>query len=264
MKNYEKKLYGRKGFNGRRRMRQRRTKRRTPAIDNSKMIIYKSPYNAILPREYYCKLRSHYDMSLSVAGFTTGHYPVFPVAANDAYRPFGNFPSINVTYLDGISPLIRTSTDLGVLCNLQHYLRFQVLSTKTIIKSSTSPLVSDMIAISITPSITSPGTVPATLSSAMAQPYTCYKEFAGTNLGGRKLVCYTDHAQFLGIDKRIFRNDEALAFSGSYNGSPSTNVFHVINVQTLDLINPTLAVPIQVEVEQWVRFFDFTSGQVVT
>lgn len=244
-------------------VRSKQINKRQQGVCNANMIMFKAPNNAIVPRQYFTKMRSRYCGTLGTALFSASGHAQLSLIANDPFAPFRILPAINITWMDGVSPLARTSQDFGLLCNLQHYLKCQVLASKTTIRFSENTLVSDDVVACITPSITSPGTVPATVTAALAQPYNRYKEFAGTNLTGAKLNCFTKWNKFIGIDKTIFDNDQALLFTAAYNASPTTSLFHVININTMDCSLPASAIGFQFELEQYVRFSDFAAASVV-
>lgn len=268
VRNYERRLYGRKGFNGRRRMKRvrptrQRGKRRLRNVANADMILYKSPHNYILPPKYYTKLHSRYSGAYAVAAFTAGAAASLIINANDVFTPFGSLPATNITWVNGVSPLALAATGHAVLGKVDLYENVIVYATELRVSINPSnTTANDSTIFSIVPTNTSSGSAPSTLEASMKQPFMKFRAVHGQGGQAVPLSCYMDWAKFLGVTRKEFIDDAGVTWGQLYNAAPTNKLYMVINLSTVDAINPTNPIPFTIELIQYVKYGKMSAAQV--
>lgn len=223
-------------------------------------LFYKSPHHMPFPQEYVAKFRTiatgyvipgGANPDGFAAGATLQHYIKF----NDCTAPFGG---LMTTGLNASNPTLSAPAGFNRLCNANLYQTYEVLNAR--VKVTIDSLVAtDIFGVTITPN-NGENNDPPSFSSGLLEPWGHYmKVVNGAN--PRALKHYVDIAKFLGVDKKIYRNTMAQGgWDAKYNLAPSSPLYFVINYNTLNGVAPTAAkIPIQIEMIQTVRLFNFTS-----
>lgn len=242
----------------------RRTVRRKKPVCNGRAIIFKSPNNAILPDAYFCKLRTRYQFSVAVAGFTGGATYQLILKLNDCFDPFSLFPATNITWMNAVNPVSGnySAQDFTTLCNVKHYLNYKVCGAKLRMRC-TPELLNDAIMVTSTAHTTDSGTTPAHCTNALLNKNTVRANF-GAALGGpnQQLTHYVKPYRILGIKKTDWINDYE-AWGGFYNASPTEIMYYTLNFATLDCATLTNAMPMEIELTQYVKFLAFANPGIV-
>lgn len=245
----------------RRRAPTRRRARRPP--NNGRMILYKAPHNALFPTTWVTKLRSRYSGAFPV-GTMAGGVLNIPIRGNDAYRPFFGFPTAaSTTWMNGVSPLALSATNFEQLCQVDYYQACIVLATKIVLYMNPADNNSDAVIATITPTNTLSGANPATVTDAMKQPFTRFKEFHGQGSGPVPLKFFIKWSKFLGVSSKVYANDAQSVYSHFYNSSPTNALWTVINLATLDCVAPFSPMPFTYCVTHYVKFFKFSAAQII-
>lgn len=238
----------------------RYTKRKGNKI-SSKMILYKAPQGVPFPREWYgkirCKISGYFDRSSAApVGFGSAqNYHVFLNVCQQ--QPFADLGA--VVTMNGTGTAF-TGEGFSTLCNVNLYKGYQVLAT-----SLTCKLIplnsSDNLVMTITPTDNSVN--PAFVSDAYTQSGNKKQYFIN---GSPTKWCkiYTNWARFLGVDKKVFNNQlVGQDYAAPYNNNPPRGLGYAVNINTLDLVNPSVSnIPFEFDCVQYVRFFDFANASL--
>lgn len=250
--------------------------------------------SAILPREYFTRLRTSYSGIWPVAAFEAGpgqgnlSLPI-TMCVNDVIQPFGGTAFAGTTYqgwantitasqptwmdLGAVqTPTTNSSNSVYQLFTAQVY--GSVLVNSASLSISINPSVTannDDIILTITPSCDLTGTpgsgTPPDVYHALNMDYTVHETFHGTGNGPRTLTQYIDFPSYLGLSKEEWENDPAMTYANVIGGStlarssPQARVFFVVNANVIDLTTPTQVVPFTVTLDQYVKFFNLTLNE---
>lgn len=243
--------------------RKRFAKRRSP--NNGRMILYRAPNNAVLPREFFTKLRSRYGGTILPAAFAAGQALNIPMHGNDVFTPFSWATAIGagITWMNGISPAALAATGHSTFGAVNLYENYLVLGTS--VKVWFNPQIAgDQIIVTLTPTNTAGGANPTNVTNALKQPYNRFKEFRIAGSGPSPLKFYIKWSKFLGVGKQFYSNDPAVGWGGIYNAAPVNPLWIVMNINTLDCAVPAVAggIPFTIEVKHYVKYAKFDAAQV--
>jgi len=132
----------------------------------------------------------------------------------------------------------------------------------TIRISPASSTGNDTITVAATPCIVN--SAPTNLATAVDQPGTKVKIFHPSqgNQDG-KLTLYTKWHKWFGIDKKVYDNDTAGLYNAIYNAAPTNGAYYVLNLQMNDAANPTGAIPVEIDLTAYVRFYGLVAASLV-
>lgn len=231
------------------------TKRKGNKI-NSKMVLYKAPQGAPFPAQWFtkirCKMSGVLDRAAAApAGFGGAqNYHIFiNVCAQQPFADFGSVLTMNGT---GVS---YTGTGFSTLCNTNLYQAYQVLGTT--LSAKVIPLnQSDNVVMTLTPSNTSVN--PAFVTDAYTQKWNKKQYFINSS-PTKWCKIYVNWANFLGLEKKVFSSQLlGTDYVGQYNANPPRGLGIVMNINTLDLAQPSVSnLPFEVDCVQYIRFFEY-------
>lgn len=239
--------------------------RRTKGHDT---ILYKNPNFNVLPYEYTTKLRCRGQGYLTGAGaipvgFNNSYYWYFNgLTLNNLYAPLGALQTSSIPQVDGLnwstSPYLQVN-GFTSLCNALMYGRAQCLATKVKFRALPSN-ESDRVNCVIAPlQIGTGGAPPVNITQGLNIPYSKTMMF---NVGEktRPLTMYVDHAKYLGIDPKVYRNQASGLYDQTYNSVPTQQVGLHISMATCDRTSLTNQMGFELEFVYYVRFFEFRTN----
>lgn len=131
------------------------------------------------------------------------------------------------------------------------YQKYRALSTRarlSMVSNSSYPI---LVGWFVSPSATTPASIPALLE----KPWTSHAQLTSNAAGPSKKdwVISINHAKAMGITKQHLHNDEY--YAGSYNGSPTNNVFlGAFVVSNAGLVGSTYVV---IELDITAQFYSY-------
>lgn len=264
MKKYEKRLFGRKGFKGRKGVMKHRKHNimtlheGSPNHINDKMIFYRSPRNVPFPQEYYAPISLRFSGALAAG---SASYTLI-IRANDCLEPFNTLPAAGITWVDGVTPRTSAMAGWARLANVGLYTKSIVVTSKLRVFCTPSDTASnDSVLVTITPSDTASGSAPTSTSNALQQEGVVWQEFRAFGAKAKPLVKRVDWARFYGITRREYVNDPQLLYGQVY-ATPVVNAnYLVINIATLDAGNTTASLPFTLELTNLVKFCELSAAQ---
>lgn len=229
------------------------------ATKNKSEIIWKNPNNLMFPSEWFGKIVTRVKMSLAAATpapWTASGGLLVYVNANSCIQPFQNITATGITYLTGYSSA-TVPVGFSKLCNANMYFRYQVTAFNLQVRADPAAL-GDSVLVAVTPS--GGATVPANYAASEGQFMTKNKLFQSSRGQNNKLSCFVDISKYYGVDKKIFNNDAENSWSSSYNAAPANIVTAVCNLQMSDNLPPSVVMPFEMQLTQYIRFFDFSAA----
>lgn len=227
--------------------------------------------NQVLPREYYTTLHSTYAgiIATTAGDWTGGALAPLNMVSNDAYRPFANWTPTWFSWVNGVSPTALSATNYSTLLSASLYTKCIVLATEIKITFSQSDTSNnDSLYVTLTPTLDNVSLgPPQDVVEAWKQPFTKSKTILCIKDKPQPIKCYTDWGDFLGYDRKVFEQDTENAWSsgvtaGGVYTSPSTFVYTTLNINMCDEAAPSLALPYELSVKHYVRYYDFTDANI--
>lgn len=260
----KKRNYKKKSRPGYRAMKSRYNRKRKQ-VRRGDRLTWKPHHHNPMPLEYLTKFRAigqGYLPSGSVPGIpvttsATGNWYFNNLTMNSLYQPFSALQTASVNHINSLNWATNSflqPVGFLTLCNSTTYRNYQVLACK--VKVTFYPgYESDRFTVCMSP--LSPGSgaaVPTSITAIQAEPWAKTKVF---NVGEttRSLSMYVDFAKYLGIDKKVFRNDTN-QYAGYYAGNPTTQIGLAIVAQTSDHNSPTGAIGFKIEYEWYTRLWN--------
>lgn len=264
---YKKKI--RKGFKPRARKGYKKRYTRKRQVRQGLRLIWKPRYNNPLPQEYITRVRLRaqgFFQASAVSpptGFTaTGNYFNNGIYMNNMYQPLSQFQTALIPHINGLNWQTDPNCQpIGhqTLCNASTYRSYQVLATK--LKWTFMPVVNgDRMDFFLAPnSLGATGNAPANITDIIAVPWNSRMCQANPGEKTQTAKIYVDIAKYLGVDKRIFRNDPQGQWSGTYNSAPTAQPTFSVVAQVVE--HTGLGSPCGFVIEQdfYVRYYNLSN-----
>lgn len=245
-------------YNRRRRFRGRSDKLRWKPIQNNPM-----------PQEYITKVRlraqGYFPSGVGVppVGFnSTGNYVNNLFWMNNLYQPLSLLQTAGVNQINGLN--WQTDPNLQpighqTLCNSTTYRSYQVLATK--FKFTMLPAIGgDRMQVVVCPNPLGAGLgAPATITDTLAVPW-AHMVFTNQGEKTKTAQVYVDIAKYLGVDKKIFRNDLNGQWSGTYNSAPTALPTISVVAQLCEHNAPGAPVGFIIEQDFYVRYYNLANN----
>lgn len=261
-KNYKKrKRSGYKGY--RRRHRIRRNARK------GNRLVWKPSMHNPLPQEYITKVRLRAQgyfpsgTASNPIGFSaTGSWYNNLIYMNNMYQPLSLFQTAGIQHINGLNWQTDPNCQpIGhqTLCNSTTYRSYQVLGCKfkwTMLPSTAS----DRMDVVVCPNPVGAGFgAPSNITDAIAVPW---NKLVQANSGERTRTAslYVDMAKYLGVDKKVFRNDPQGQWSGTYNSAPTAQSTFSVVAQLTNHSSPLTPVGFIIEQEFYVRYYNLANN----
>lgn len=261
-KNYKKrKRSGYKGY--RRRHRIRRNARK------GNRLVWKPSMHNPLPQEYITKVRLRAQgYFLPSAGTpptlfnNNGGYFNNIIFMNNLYQPLAQFQTASIAHINGLNWQTDPNCQpIGhqTLCNSTTYRSYQVLASKfkwTMLPGTNT----DRMDVVVCPNPVGAGfAAPTNITDALAVPW---NKMVQANVGEttRTASLYVDMAKYLGVDKKVFRNDPQGQWSGTYSSAPAAQMTFSVVAQLTNHSLPLTAVGFIIEQQFYVRYYNLANN----
>lgn len=264
-----KKKYGRKRPFRRikKRLYKRYRKKAVATVNHPRSLTYKPSGYCPLPQEYTTKVRCRgtgllTPNSANPVGFNNSPDWVWDgLTLGGVYQPLRDFTTAGITSRSGGSwttDPVYQCRGFTTLCNSTMYQRYQVLGAKvTFTPMSTSN--TEKLDVCMWP-IQTGGATPTSFAGALSAPYVKRKVMSQTH-SGKGVSMYIDFAKYLGVDKKVFRNDSTIlplstsgSWSAQFNGTPQQLIGVGLAMECSDL-KPFNNVAFEIEIDYYVRLF---------
>lgn len=216
-------------------------------------ICYMSPRQMPFPNRYRCKFTTSITGQMPTATMMPQQ---FTATLNDAALPFfgGNWPNA--------LPAINTLNPTGftALANPSLYQNVRVYGSKISVEFLPSALV-DILQVCVTPSDSA--SVPATVATAMAQPYTKQHFMSSSKQNtarGNGISNYISVHKFIGVTASALQNDLSGNYISTYNGDPNMPLFWVVNLTTPNNVATTSVIDFRCTIIHYVELFNATTA----
>lgn len=227
-------------------------------VNPGKSIINFTSFKSPLPQKYSTVLDFDIGGSFSTAGanpvgFAGGQANFANIVLNSA------FPLVNwgaTTAWNGAALATRSGAVFDSLCNSSVYEDYMIKAVKISVWIYPQDTGDQCIA-SLTPGINS--SVPANMANAISEPRTVARPFMAATLN-KPVVLKISVAKLLGLKSLVVNNVDG-SLSGTYAAAPGTSVYGILNIQTMDNLVPSFAVPYRIQIRQYIDFYNLLQGQ---
>lgn len=271
---YYKKRYNKK-YNRKRKYGYRRKRKARVTVKHPRSLTYKPAGYCPLPPEYVTKVRCRGTGLLTTnaanpVGFNNGPTWIWDgLTLGGVYQPLRDFTTAGITSRSGGSwttDPVYQCRGFTNLCNSTMYQRYQVLGAKvTFTPMNTSN--TEKLDVVMWP-IQNGGASPSTFAGALAAPFSRRKIMSQTH-SGKGVSMYIDFAKYIGVDKKVFRNDVTQIppsttgnWSAGFNNWPSQLIGVGLAIETSDAV-PFNNVAFEIEIDYYVRLFLLDSAILI-
>lgn len=258
-------------YNRKRKQYKRKYNHKRKQVRRGDRLVWKPHYHNPMPQEYLTKFRAIGQgylpsgaTSIPVNFNGTGNWYYQYLTLNSLYQPFSSLQTNSINQVNGLN--WQTSSFLQpvgflTLCNSTTYRNYQVLACK--VKVTFMPnFESDRLTACISPmAVGTGGSYPVGITQIQAEPWSRTKVF---NVGEttRPLTLYVDLAKYLGIDKKVYRNDTN-QYAGYYAGNPTSQIGLAMVAQLSDHQAATGNIGFKIEYEWYVRLWNETTNVLI-